>query len=193
MIVYYDATERVDEYGKAKFYEVVREHIAEIFERSGLEITGSELHGTDKSIIEIYQRYAYAFVIGVLMGDVTQFRDNFYDEFTDPIGMWKSVEDRSGELLLSQGHVLTKNAGPAVIHDEEGEFTWGEVVIPNTTGSAEQHTLGRNVAEALFLNEMGTQSGLAGLVRQLYPGRYLNHYGDDFKGLVVVCEYEGLL
>ncbi|QVW28527.1 hypothetical protein pEaSNUABM8_00030 [Erwinia phage pEa_SNUABM_8] len=171
MIVYYDATERVDEYGKSKFYEMVRENISEIFEKSGLEILANENHGSDKAIIEIYQKYAYAFVIGIMMNNSAQFEDNFFEELNDPVGGWRQMEEGG---------------------DEWGSTVWSESVVPNTYGSIEQQNTARITAVNLFNEQGRNQTDLAGLVRQLYPGRYLNHYGDDFKGLVVVCEHESL-
>ncbi|ANZ48318.1 hypothetical protein BIZ78_gp257 [Erwinia phage vB_EamM_Caitlin] len=188
MIVYYDATERVDDYGKAKFYEIVREYIAEIFERSGLEIVGG-----DQAIIDIYQKFSYAFVIGTLTGNPLLFEDNFFEELADPVGDWKGVEDRSGELLLSLGFSMEDIKGPLVQQDAEATMVWEESVVPNTYGNPMQQLNARRAALELFNQSVASQSGLAGLIPQLYPGRYLNHYGDDFKGLVVVCEHEGLL
>lgn len=188
MIVYYDATERVDEYGKSKFYEMVREHISEIFERSGLEI-----NGTDQAIIDIYQKYSYAFVIGTLTGNPMLFEDNFFEEMTDPVGDWDGVEDRSGERLLSLGFSRSDIKGPLIQQDAVATTTWTETAVPNTYGTVEQQAVAKQTALTLFNQSVASQTGLAGLVHQLYPGRYANHYGDDFKGLVVVCEHEGLL
>ncbi|QVW55656.1 hypothetical protein pEaSNUABM9_00060 [Erwinia phage pEa_SNUABM_9] len=171
MIVYYDATERVDNYGKAKFYEMVRENIAEIFEKSGLEILAHEVHGSDKAIIDIYQKYAYAYVVAIMANNSALFEDNFFEELNDPVGGWRPMEGGG---------------------DEWGATVWNETVVPNTYGSMEQQNIARTTAVNMF-NEQGQhQTDLAGLVRQLYPGRYLNHHGDDFKGLVLVCEHESL-
>lgn len=186
MIVYYDATERVDEYGKTKFYEEVREHITEIFEKSALEVNGD-----DKAIIDIYQRYAYAFVIGALNANPMIFADNFFEELSDPIADWRAVEDRSGEVLRAQGYLLDDASAQRQM-DEMASTIWTEMAIPNTYGSAEQQNLAKTTALALFVQSVQSQTGLAGLVHQLYPGRYLNHHGDDFKGLVLVCEHESL-
>lgn len=167
MIVYYDATERVDEYGKAKFYELVREHVSEVFEKSGLEINGQ-----DQAIIDIYQKFAYSAVIAVKTNNPLLFEENFFEELVDPIGDWRVIPGGG---------------------DYEAHQMWSETVVPNTYGTDEQQGIARRAAVEMLVSQMRDQTGLAGLVQQLYPGRYLNHYGDDFKGLIVVCEYEGLL
>lgn len=187
MIVYYDATEQVAQYGKAKFYEMVREHIAQIFEASGLEVCGD-----DQAIIAIYQQYAYAFAIGAKTQNPLLFQENFFEEFIDPIGGWETVTDNSGQLLLEAGVERGLIKGPLVVSDSAASVTYTEVVVPNSAGTAQAQQLALRTSLEMFHRECVESVGLYGLMQQLFPGRYLNHYGDDFKGLILVCEHEGL-
>lgn len=188
MIVYYDATDQVAQYGKAKFYEMVREHITQIFEASGLEICGD-----DQAVIALYQQYAYAFSVGAKTQNSLLFHDNFFEEMTDPIGGWETVTDNSGQLLLEAGVGRGLIKGPLVISDSDAKLTYTEVVVPNSAGTAQAQEVALRVAMEIFNRECAQSVGLYGLVQQLFPGRYLKHYGDDFKGMVMVCEHEGLL
>lgn len=194
MNVLYDIAGRVVEYGQARFYEHVREHILQILETSGLEVSGD-----GREIADLYQKYASAYILGCAANSVELFIDNLMEDVDEAIDGWQSVVDSSGQDLVSQGLLHDPRWGPLVVNDVMGNVVVSESVLPFCHGDESGHAKARDAAIALFQEENGmigllrANTGLASVVATVFPGVYINHYGDDYNTMVMVCEHASLL
>lgn len=189
MKVFYDVSSRVVEFGATRFYEHVREHISAILTECQLEVTNE----TVDNLYHLYQRYAMAYVIGVTTRDAGKFIENLVDEFAEgDDDSYTLATDRSGYELRQQG-LLLDHAFEDIVVDELPLISSMIAQFPGCSGAQEEHEKAINMAAALFLDETSTElMGLASVIGSVCPGKYIEHYGDDFKGLVVVCEHETL-
>ncbi|QOC54480.1 hypothetical protein pSALSNUABM04_020 [Salmonella phage pSal-SNUABM-04] len=189
MKVFYDVSSRVVEFGATRFYEHVREHISAILTECQLEVTNE----TVDNLYHLYQRYAMAYVIGVTARNAGKFIENLVDEFAEgDEDSYTLATDRSGYELRQQGLLLDR-AFEDIVVDELPLISSMIAQFPGCSGTQEEHEKAINMAAALFLDETSTElMGLASVIGSVCPGKYIEHYGDDFKGLVVVCEHETL-
>ncbi|QVW56166.1 hypothetical protein pEaSNUABM6_00030 [Erwinia phage pEa_SNUABM_6] len=190
MKVFYDVSARVVEFGSTRFYEHIREHIANILEECALEVSGE----TVDNLYHLYQRYAMAYTIGVTARNAGKFLEYLMEEITEGEEDSYALEtDRSAYELRQQGFQLDRSFSDLVV-DEMPRVTSVFSQFPGCTGDQEEHEKALNMAAALFINETSTDlTGLASVIGSVCPGKYIEHYGDDFKGLVVVCEHETIL
>lgn len=197
MRVYYDISARIVEFGSPRFYEYVREHVSEILTECRLDITGD----LTENLYHLYQRYATAYIIGSTADSVELFLECLAEEYEE--GDSESlvlVTDDSAQRLRLAGFDVN-----SAFQDIEADVFYSNSfthrVFPGCDGDESEHAKALEMARALFTREhehipegglMPMKIGLASVVSSLTPGVYVEHYGDDYKTLVVICEHESL-
>lgn len=197
MKVYHDISSRIMEFGSSRFYEHVREHIAIILTDSGLEITDD----LSSNMYHLYNRYAAAYIIGSTSWSAEMFLEYLIEEYdeADESSTVIATDDSAQRLRLSGYEVA--NRFKDLETDVMYNFSITHRVLPGCTGSEAQHQRAFEIAERLFRTEHETigldglhasRTGLASVVASIAPGVYMEHYGDDYQTLVVICEHESL-
>ncbi|QVW55190.1 hypothetical protein pEaSNUABM29_00146 [Erwinia phage pEa_SNUABM_29] len=184
MRVMFDVADIANQYGASKFYEQVREATLAVLEASNLELN-------EFTIRDFYQRFAYAYIIGVKTRDPQQMLELLTEDTYDPLGDWQDVTDDSGLTILQTEppeKTLGLDMNNLVITDQFAKGEIGVSTFLTAEGSDEQHALAFEAAAALLEKELTLLTGFAGLIESLYPGRYFTHVGDAFNDVVLICE-----
>ncbi|AWN09080.1 hypothetical protein MLDJOKPK_00153 [Salmonella phage SPAsTU] len=184
MRVMFDVADIANQYGASKFYETVREATLHVLEASNLEID-------EFNIREFYQRFAYAYIIGVKTRDVQKMLDLFTEDTFDPVGDWSDVIDDSGLHILQTEppeKTLGLDMNKLIVADAFATNELSVSTFLSAQGDDAQHQLAFSAVVELLSKELEGPTGFAGLIESLYPGRYFTHIGDSFNDVVLICE-----
>ncbi|EBV0422836.1 hypothetical protein DNL62_06975 [Salmonella enterica subsp. enterica serovar Typhimurium] len=162
MSVLFDVADIANQYSATRFYEHVREAALCVLEASNLEIDETQIR-------DFYQRFAFAYIIGVKTRDPSTMVDLLQEDTLEPLGNWELVSD-----------------GLSV--DQFAKETSVDTTFLAAQGSPEQHQAAFGAAVSLLAEELTNLTGFAGLIESLYPGRYQTYVGDSFNDVVLICE-----
>lgn len=182
MSVLFDVADIANQYGASKFYEQVRATTLRVLEASNLEVD-------EYGIRDFYQRFAFAYVVGVKTRSPQEMIDLLTDDTFEPIGGWTTVIDDSGLLLANSDPLLAQKYMNCLVQTDS--FATEELAtctFLNAHGSPEQHQLAFSAAHTTLTQELSGPTGFAGLIESLYPGRYQTYIGDSFNDMVLICE-----
>jgi len=181
MIVLYSLCDRIMEFGAGRIKDHVGEHIRTIMTESNLSINED-----DRSVVGLYQRYIFAYVLASKANDVSLLMELLFEDSLDPTGGWETqILDDGIDISTYQ----IKNGLPvsSLQTDAFAKTFSAAQVLPFCYGDDEQHQKAMEVIANLFTTEQETLTGLYGVMLDLMPGEYSTYYGDDYHNLVVSC------